>query len=58
MKAALYRRYGPPEAVVQIEDVEKPVFIRVFLWLEFWFALRTCRTGRLFSVSAMRASDC
>jgi len=25
MKAAVYRRYGPPEAVVQIEDVEKPV---------------------------------
>ena len=25
MKAAVYRRYGPPEAVVQIDDVEKPV---------------------------------
>jgi len=25
MKAAVYRRYGPPEAVVQIENVEKPV---------------------------------
>src|SRR5215469_886226 len=25
IKAAIYRRYGPPEAVVQIEDVEKPV---------------------------------
>src|SRR5215472_11150817 len=25
MKAAVYRRYGPPEAVVQVEDVEKPV---------------------------------
>jgi NADPH:quinone reductase-like Zn-dependent oxidoreductase len=25
MKAAVYRRYGPPDVVVQIEDVEKPV---------------------------------
>ena len=25
MKAAVYRRYGPPADVVQIEDVEKPV---------------------------------
>ena len=25
MKAAVYTRYGPPEVVVQIEDVEKPV---------------------------------
>jgi NADPH:quinone reductase-like Zn-dependent oxidoreductase len=25
MKAAVYRRYGPPERVVQIEEVEKPV---------------------------------
>lgn len=25
MRAAVYRRYGPPEVVVQVEDVEKPV---------------------------------
>ena len=25
MKAAVYRRYGPPDVIVQIEDVEKPV---------------------------------
>jgi NADPH:quinone reductase-like Zn-dependent oxidoreductase len=25
MKAAVYRRYGPPDVVVQIEDVEEPV---------------------------------
>jgi NADPH:quinone reductase-like Zn-dependent oxidoreductase len=25
MKAAVYRRYGPPDVVVQVEDVEKPV---------------------------------
>jgi NADPH:quinone reductase-like Zn-dependent oxidoreductase len=25
MKAAVYRRYGPPEVVVRVEDVEKPV---------------------------------
>jgi NADPH:quinone reductase-like Zn-dependent oxidoreductase len=25
MKAAVYTRYGPPEVVVQIQDVEKPV---------------------------------
>ena len=25
MKAAVYRRFGPPEVVVQVEDVEKPV---------------------------------
>ena len=25
MKAAVYTRYGPPEVVVQIVDLEKPV---------------------------------
>ena len=25
MKAAVYTRYGPPDVVVQIKDVEKPV---------------------------------
>jgi NADPH:quinone reductase-like Zn-dependent oxidoreductase len=25
MKAAIYRRYGPPEAVIQIEDIDKPL---------------------------------
>ena len=25
MKAAVYTRYGPPDVVVQIEDVERPV---------------------------------
>jgi NADPH:quinone reductase-like Zn-dependent oxidoreductase len=25
MKAAVYRRYGPPDVVVQTEEVEKPV---------------------------------
>ena len=25
MQAAIYHRYGPPEAVVQVEDIDKPV---------------------------------